>query len=264
MIRHRGLSALHFGPTAPGDATVTRSAAGELTLTRMLKITPTSTDAIGVQVTAQCQQAFKYEPTITAQQGAWVHGVKVEATRGANVMPATGTWFGAQFVLNCGSGAYDDLDKPAYVLQCVFKGSDCDPEGVSGDVHVGRFETQSAAKVSDIVHVLANSGCSIAGSLIYCATHVATPRGILVNVQSSATLDKGMEFQAGAGATLTSLLYATGAGTFVNFLEVAADGDGGVTMGTGMHRDPESHEEAGYLTIKVGAVSYQIPFYASS
>jgi len=261
MIKYRGLEELVFGPTHEGDAKVVRSAAGELTATRMLKVTPDSTDAIGVQVTAQCQQAFKYEPSITAQQGAWVHGVKVEATRAANIQPATGAWFGAQFVLNAGSAGYDDLDKDAYVLQCVFKGSDTSPNGE--DIHVGRFEIQSAGNVSDIVHILANSGCAVVGHLLYIASHINAP-GALINVQSSATMDKGLSFMAGAGATMTSLLYASGDGTFTNFLEVLADGDGGATLGTGMHKDPEDHSEAGYLTIKVAGVTYQIPFYASS
>ena len=261
MIKYRGLEELVFGPTHEGDAKVVRSAAGVLTATRMLKVIPDSTDAIGVQVTAQCQQAFKYEPSITAQQGAWVHGIKVEATRAANIQPATGCWFGAQFVLNAGSAGYDALDKSAYVLQAIFKGSDTNPNGQ--DIHVGRFEIQSAAKVSDIVYITANTGTEIVGHLLYIASHINAP-GALINVQSAATMDKGLSFMAGAGATLTSLLYASGAGTFTNFLEVAADGDGGATLGTGMFKDPETHEEAGYLTVKVGAVSYQIPFYATS
>lgn len=262
MIKYRGLEELVFGPTYEGDAKIVRSAAGELTAVRMFKVTPDSADDVGVQVTAQCQQAFKYEPSITAQQGAWVHGVKVEATRAANVQPATGCWFGGQFVLNAGSAGYDVLDKPAYVLQAIFKGSDVDPEGVSGDVHVGRFEIQSAAKVSDIVYITADEGTSIEGHLLYLASHINAP-GALINVQSSATMDKGLSFMASSDATLTSLLYASGDGTFTNLLEVAASGDGGVTVsGDGMTKDPESATEDGYITIKVGTTSYQIPIYA--
>ena len=214
-----------------------------------------------IAVTAQTVQAFKYECSLTASQGAWVHGVKVEVTRAANIQPATGCWFGAQFVLNAGSAGYDALNKDAYVLQCIFKGSDTTPNGE--DIHVGRFEIQSAGSVSDIVHILANSGCAVAGHLLYIASHINAD-GALINVQSSATMAKGLSFMAGAGATLTSLLYASGAGTFTNFLEVAATGDGGVTTGTSMHKNPTSDEEAGFLTIKVGTVSYQIPFWASS
>jgi len=213
------------------------------------------------EISAQTVQAFKYECSLTAQQGAWVHGVKVEVTRAVNIQPATGCWFGAQFVLNAGSAGYDALNKAAYVIQGVFKGSDTSPNGQ--DIHVGRFEVQSAGKVSDIVHILANTGCTVVGHLLYLASHI-NANGILINVQSSATAAKGLSFLAGAGATMTSLLYAYGDGTFTNFLEVAASGDGGVTVGTTMHKDPTTNEEAGFLTIKVGAVSYQIPFWAAS
>jgi len=217
-----------------------------------------------VHILNQAPQAFKYECNLTAQQGAWVHGMKVEVTRAANVQPATGGWFGAQFVLNAGSAGYDALDKSAYALQAVFKGSDTNPNGV--DIHVARFETQSAGKVSDICYITANSGTTIVGSLLYLATHVAPGNAMaLLNVQSSQTVGKGLAFLAGSGSTLTSLLYCSGDGTFTNFLEVAATGDGGVTVGSdGMNRDPQTHTEDGFITIKVGSTSYEIPFYVAA
>lgn len=169
-----------------------------------------------IHILEQCVQAFKAEYNITAQQGAWVHGVKVELTRAADIQPATGCWFGAQFVLNAGSAGYAALNKPAYALQAVFKGSDTNPDGT--DIHVGRFEIQSAGKVSDIVHILANTGCSIIGSMLYLAAHINT-KAILINVQSNATISRGLDFLAGAGSTITSLIHCAGAGTFTNLLE---------------------------------------------
>lgn len=178
----------------------------------------------GFKVSTASVQAFKAEYSITTQLGAWVHGVKVELTRAADIQPATGGWFGAQFVLNAGSAGYTALNKGTYVIQGVFKGSDTNPNGV--DIHVARFETQSAGKVSDICHILANTGTTIVGSLCYIATHVAPGRAmLLLNAQSSTTVPIGLELESGAGssytagikmgATMTSVFDFTGAVTGV-------------------------------------------------
>jgi len=140
-----------------------------------------------VIVSSQIAQAFKAEYNITEQQGAWVHGVKVELTRAADIQPSTGCWFGGQFVLNAGSAGYTALDKPAYALQAIFKGSDTSPNGT--DIHVARFETQSNANVSDIVYITANSGTTMQGSGLYIANHGTMPNAIQIN---------------GAGGTLTN------------------------------------------------------------
>lgn len=205
----------------------------------------------GIEVTSAVVQAFKYEKTITSQLGAWVHGVKIEVTRGADIQPSTGAWFGGQFVLNAGSAGYTALDKPAYVLQAIFKGSDTNPNGI--DIHVGRFELQSSGKVSDIVHILANTGTTIIGSMLYLATHIDTPKGILVNVQSSKTLTEGLEFQAGAGSTITSCIVTKGAGTITNLIELT-EGKGGSASGS-------LADQAGYITVKIGGATKYIPLY---
>ena len=50
-----------------------------------------------------------------------------------------------------------------------------------------------------------------------------------------------------------------------NLLEAAASGNGGVTVSSdGMVKDPETHAEAGYITLKVGTATFQIPFYATA
>lgn len=205
-----------------------------------------------------CAQAYKAEYNIASQLGSYVHGIKVELTRTADIQPSTGCWFGGQFVLNAGSSGYTDLAKPAYVLQAVFKGSDVSPNG--NDFHVGRFETQSSADVSDIVYITANSGTTIQGHLLYLADHTGA-NGQLINVQSSQTMAKGLSFMAGTGATMTSLLYASGSGTFTNFLEVAATGDGGVTTSGMTNDDPNDIDEDGYILIKIGAQTAKVPFW---
>jgi len=80
---------------------------------------------------------------------------------------------------------------------------------------------------------------------------------------ASDAIDYGMYVLAPA-SKIDSLFGVSG--TMTNFLEVKASGAAGMTVGAdGMFRDPESHTEAGYLTIKVeGGASYEIPFYVDS
>lgn len=157
------------------------------------------TGAGSVTIDAQTAQALKAEYTITTQQGAWVHGVKVELTRGADIQPSTGCWFGGQFVLNAGSSGYTDLDKPAYALQAIFKGSDVTPDGV--DINVARFEVQSAGTVGEMVYLVANTGCAVS-SMLELATHITSATAMMrFNVQSSQTVLAAIDFISGAGSS---------------------------------------------------------------
>lgn len=63
--------------------------------------------------------------------------------------------------------------------------------------------------------------------------------------------------------TVTSI-FNLGAVTATNLFEVDADGDGAFTLGTGMVKDPESDQEAGFITILIGSTGYEIPFYAKA
>lgn len=48
------------------------------------------------------------------------------------------------------------------------------------------------------------------------------------------------------------------------FAQAVASGDGGITVSAdGMTANPETAQEAGYITFKVGATSYQVPMYAA-
>ena len=48
------------------------------------------------------------------------------------------------------------------------------------------------------------------------------------------------------------------------FVQAVASGDGGITVSAdGMTADPETAAEAGYITVKVGSTSYQVPMYAA-
>lgn len=139
-------------------------------------------------VDSQTTQAFKAEYNIDVQQGAWVHGVKVELTRTANIQPATGGWYGGQFVLNAGSDAgYAILNKPAYALQAIFKGSRT--AASSAEANVARFETQSDGKVDDMVYILNNTGGVVEGSGIYIANHATMPQAIQINGAAGTLTD---------------------------------------------------------------------------
>ena len=68
------------------------------------------------------------------------------------------------------------------------------------------------------------------------------------------------------GCFVIGISAAGGGGTgWTGFLRARASGAGGVVVSSdGMYRDPESHTEAGYITIRVGSTDYEVPFYASS
>lgn len=66
----------------------------------------------------------------------------------------------------------------------------------------------------------------------------------------------------GGGTVLHALLAASSAMDAA--LAVGATGQGGVTVAAdGMTADPETAQEAGYLTVYVGTTAYQIPMYAA-
>ena len=144
-------------------------------------------------------QAYKSEYNISSQLGAYVHGIKVEHTRTANIQPATGGWFGGQFVLNSGTTAWDDVDKASYAVHGVIKGDQWDG---SVDVNAGRFELQSSGSVRDIVYILANTGTAVSSSMLYMPTHISLPNAIQINAQSNSTITNGIDFVTGAGSQL--------------------------------------------------------------
>jgi len=144
-------------------------------------------------------QAYKSEYNISSQLGSYVHGIKVEHTRTADIQPATGGWFGGQFVLNSGTTAWDDVDKASYAIQGVIKGDQWDG---SVDVNAGRFELQSSGSVRDIVYILANTGTAVSSSMLYMPTHISLPNAIQINAQSNSTITNGIDFVTGAGSQL--------------------------------------------------------------
>ncbi len=74
-----------------------------------------------------------------------------------------------------------------------------------------------------------------------------------------------------AGHTFTGGIYvmdlrtAGGGKGWDGFVNVQASGDAGFTTSSdGMFRDPESHTEAGFVTITVAGTDFELPYYASS
>lgn len=67
---------------------------------------------------------------------------------------------------------------------------------------------------------------------------------------------------AGEAGAEHTVLYSEDAFDF--FMMALASGDGGVTVAAnGMTADPESAQEAGYISIDVAGTGYQIPFYGA-
>ena len=119
-------------------------------------------------------------------------------------------------------------------------------------------ETQGTSEVDEIALIRANTGATVTGQVLYVVSHVNATAGICINAAGGTTA-RGLD----TVGTITSILYLRS--TTTNFIEASASGKGGVTVSSdGMHRDPEDHAEAGYITIKVGTTTYQVPFYASS
>lgn len=106
---------------------------------------------------------------------------------------------------------------------------------------------------------------AIIGMLKHKATLSGGAKSSLMSLHrhgsSTGTVDYGIRIFTAANK-ITTMLY--GSGTITNFLEAVADGDAGCTLGTGMCKDPENDQEAGYITIIVAGTTYQIPFYAST
>jgi len=184
-----------------------------------------------VNITAANLNCIKSVFNIDSGLGQYVQGIKMEHTRSANIQPSTGGWWGAQIVLNAGTG-YDALDKTAYVLHCVFKGDATNPS--SQTVNVGRFETQSDGKVEDLLFVSANSGSTVTGDVARFVTHVAPTRSILavqngttgstpigICVDIDETMTTGIQFNT--GAAITNLLQITAAANTSYFLIADAE-----------------------------------------
>ena len=67
------------------------------------------------------------------------------------------------------------------------------------------------------------------------------------------------------GIYVMDLRTAGGGKGWDGFVNVQASGDAGfVVCSDGMFRDPESHTEAGYITVTIAGTDYEIPIYASS
>jgi len=186
----------------------------------------------------------------------------MEHTRSANIQPSTGGWWGAQIVLNAGTG-YAALDKPAYVLHCIFKG-DATAYG-SGTCNVARFETQSNGKVEDLLFVSANAGSTVEGDVARFIAHVAptrailavqngtvgsTPMGICVDIDE--TMTTGIQFNT--GAALTNLFQITAAENKSYLL--IADAEAGC-----LPNYSSAGSAIANLKVKIGAVDGYIKIY---
>jgi len=198
-------SAITTGISIEPDCTTGIALSGAMT--DGVKLSGANTDAIeisgkntyGVNVSDSQSAGFYYVADQAQSEGQWVHGVKVELTRTADVQVAdTGAWFGAQFVLNCGSSGYTAPTHKVHAIAGIIKGSD---GGTTSDYNVARFETQSAGEVGALCYLLSNTGTTVASEMLYIAMHVNTTSAININAQSSTTITNGVKIMSGAGSS---------------------------------------------------------------
>lgn len=205
-----------------------------------LKISGVCTDAIeisgantyGINISASQTAGLYYVANQNANKGQWVHGVKVELTRTADVQVAgTGAWFGAQFVLNCGSSSYTAPTHNVYAIQGIIKGSDGRSD--TTDYNVCRLETQSGGKVGNILYITANIGTTIGDQMIYVASHVNVNKGIEFNgatgtmktgVQFVGTITNALGFGAASGCGIEAK--ATALNTLTSAFRILVDVNG--------------------------------------
>ncbi len=209
----------------------------------------------GINFSAAQLNDIKSVYNISSQLGQYVQGIKLEHTRSADIQPSTGGWWGAQFVLNAGTG-YTALDQPAYVLQCIFKGDATDPN--TDCVNVGRFETQSDGKVEDLLFVSANAGSTVTGDIGRFVAHVAPTRSILA-LQNGTVGSTPAALYIDADETMTSAVVIDNGAVVTNFLYVVSSARAPYSS-----TDISTNTEQGHLVVKVGANTWGIPLYSTS
>lgn len=163
----------------------------------------------GIQIAVPQTAGLYYVASFDGSEGAYVHGIKVELTRTADVQVASDTWFGAQFVLNLGSSGYTAPTHKVHALQAVVKGSD--GKSTSTDYNVCRLETQSGGEVGNLLYITANTGTTVGDQMVYIASHV--------------NVNKGIELNGATGTMTTGLRYV---GTITNAFGFAATSGCGI------------------------------------
>lgn len=180
-----------------------------------VKVTGACTD--GIEVSGECTYAlnvsasqtaaFYYVCNQTASEGAWVHGLKVETTRTADAVIASGGYYGAQIVVNKGSDSYTNGMAPnTFGCQVVIKGAN-----TKNNTYGLAVETQSSGYVDYLCRFLLNSGTTLAaaGAMLYLQTYVNTNIGLKIGAPAtSLAMTTGISFEdnAGTDGAITSLI----------------------------------------------------------
>lgn len=140
------------------------------------------------------------------------------------------------------------------------------------DLDVGTVTTDTnGADIAIVVNDADGASKALVASITTVTTaHTSGVLSAVVGKVTSLAGDTGgifASFEAqstdGGGTTPTHVVIY-GADAADAFAYAAASGDLGITVSAdGMTADPETAQEAGYVTVNVGATAYQIPMYAA-
>jgi len=179
----------------------------------------------------------------------------------------SGTYIGAIFQVApiATSGTADNYT--INVRNSVATGKTCggNQRGVYVETEALGTATVTGTVAALMIETYAESGTTLSGdyygiSIAHYTDKTATGTNYVIRSEfnGSGTCDAHIGFHG----TVTSLLH--GNSTVTNFILASASGQMGCTVSAdGMTANPEADTEAGYVTIKVGANNYQIPFYAA-
>ena len=190
-------------------------------------------------------------------------------------------WFSVDFNVE---DASDGSEEGGLLIRAMTGGAVADIMTLGNDVNIVKTLNLDAAIDQDYAMTTADNVANIRGTINNATqpaegidvmvTQLTTGRssGVVAAIKAATTSlagDSGGDYVAlhadltdGGGSAVHSIIYSDKAYDF--FARASADGNCGMTLGTGMFRDPEGDQEAGYISIDVAGTTYQIPFYASS
>ena len=127
--------------------------------------------------------------------------------------------------------------------------------GIDSDVTVNNATAQVHGLDASVTQLTTGRSGGLAAALMGRTTSIAGDTGGIYACLAGAATD-------GGGTTTHAMLYSADA--MDAFAIADASGDMGITVSAdGMTKNPESDTEDGYITIKAGGTTYQVPIYAA-
>lgn len=167
-----------------------------------------------------CLNPFYSVFNYTASIGTYMQGIKIEHTRASDIIVATSGVWGAQIVVNQGTGYSSKMAPSIWGLQVVIKG-----DSVHADTNTYGLvvETQTSGKTRCLERIALNTGGVCDVGLLDIAVFATTPATILLSVSSSAVVTSAIVItDVNAGGTFTNLIDIQYGANTTNFLKAAA------------------------------------------